>query len=159
MTDAISVDRFREELLMVLTETFESVIGIYLDPNTTLLETLETITAEEASLPVSATCASIAAQVAHTRFYVENYLRSAQGGSDEEVDWGEIWRTVEAVTPEEWEASKAALRESYARLRRLIENYGGFGYQYTLAEAFGVVAHSAFHLGQIRQALCTIQQR
>jgi hypothetical protein len=159
MADAISTDLFRQELLMILTETFESVIGIYLEPKTTLLETLETITAEEASRPISATCASIAAQVAHTRFYVDNYLYTAQTGHDAEADWGEIWRTVAAVTPEEWDASKAALRESYTRLRTLVQTYDGFGAQYTLASAFGVVAHSAFHLGQIRQALCTVQSR
>ncbi len=159
MSTTISIDLFRNELLMVLGETFENVMGIYLDRNTSLFETLESITAEEASQPVSAFCASIAAQVAHTRFYIDTLIHFIETDTDERVDWGEIWRTVEAVTPAEWEESKAALRESYTRLRVLIQTYDKFESNNAIGGAIGMVAHTAYHLGEIRQALCTIQQR
>lgn len=78
MADALSTGHFRHELPMILTETFESVIGIYLEPQTTLFDTLETITVEQAPRPISATCASIAAQVAHSAFHL-GQIRQALG--------------------------------------------------------------------------------
>ena len=69
------------ELFELFEETFEQVHGIYLDGGTSLFETLATISAEEASLPVSATCATLAAQVEHVRFYLdvlETYLLNSE---------------------------------------------------------------------------------
>ena len=60
---------------------------MYLDGGTSLFETLATITAEEASRPVSAACASLAAQVEHVRFYldvVDDYLLNQEPSK---VDW------------------------------------------------------------------------
>jgi len=71
MSKQIPADSFTKELYELLDETFNQVHGIYLDKGTSLFETLETITAEQASRPVSATCASIAAQVEHVRFYLQ----------------------------------------------------------------------------------------
>jgi hypothetical protein len=71
VADSIYHQRFAEALLTVLEETFEKVQGIFLDRGTSLFETLETITAEEASVPVGGRCATLAAQVKHTAFYLE----------------------------------------------------------------------------------------
>jgi hypothetical protein len=53
------MDCFTTELYDLLSETFEKTQGIYLDRGTSLLETMETISAEQASRPVSAKGASI----------------------------------------------------------------------------------------------------
>ncbi len=158
MTQPDFAQTVRHDLLDFLTETFEQVKGIYLDRNTSLFETLATISAAEASIPVSATCATLAAQVAHVRFYIdvlEQYLRDQP---PEQVDWGEIWRTVSAVTPEEWAASQAELRASYDRVRALIEGFEQFDGD-RFGNTLAIIVHSAYHLGEIRQALCTLQQR
>src|SRR5262245_14788534 len=105
MPDLTVKDRFKQDLFDILDETFVKHHGIFLYKGASLFETLHTISAEEASRPVSDHCASIAAQVEHTRFYLdvlENDLLKKEAGK---VDWGEIWRTVREVTPEEWEAS------------------------------------------------------
>ena len=94
---------FANNLFAFMEETFESVRGIYLDKGTSLFETLETISAAEASIPVGGKCASLAAQVAHVIFYIESFERYALQGDNSPRDWGYIWRTVEKVTPEEWE--------------------------------------------------------
>ena len=47
MTQQISAELFTTNLYALLTETFESVQGIYLDGGTSLFETLADITAEE----------------------------------------------------------------------------------------------------------------
>lgn len=156
MPDQIAVERFAEELRLTLVETFESVHGLYLDKGTSLFETLATITAEEASRPVSATCATLAAQVEHVRFYLDVVANHMEGKDEGKVDWGEIWRTVSAVTPEDWAASKARLEASYRRVVSIIKTRSWDG-EDALFDAFGILAHTAYHLGEIRQALCTIK--
>lgn len=156
MPNMIPAEYFVNQLQELLDETFEKHQGRYLDKNTTLFETLATISAEEASRPVSATCASIAAQVEHVRFYLEVNQKDLVGEEVGEVDWDEIWRTVEAVTPEEWEASKTRLHEAYQHLRRLMQNVDTWG-EYPIGSTLNILVHTAYHLGEIRQALCTIQ--
>ena len=158
MSNQIPVERFTRELFDLLTETFERVQGIYLDRATSLFETLDTISAEEASRPVSATCATIAAQVEHVRFYLdvlEEYLR---GNAPTDVDWRNIWRTISAVTPDEWEASKAHLKASYTRVRSLMESFEAWDGENDIGGALAILVHTAYHLGEIRQALCTVRQ-
>jgi len=100
---------FVTNLHQFMAETFENPIGIYLDKNTSLFQTLETVSAQEASIPVGGKCASLAAQVAHVTFYIESFERFALQNDTSPRDWGEIWRTVEKVTPQEWEALKEKL--------------------------------------------------
>ncbi|MCA9907638.1 MAG: hypothetical protein KC519_03245 [Anaerolineae bacterium] len=156
MPDQIAGERFAKELLMTLNETFESVHGLFLDKGTSLFETLATITAEEASRPVSTTCATLAAQVEHTRFYLDLVADHMEGIDAGKVDWGEIWRTVSAVTPDEWAASKTRLDASYRRVVSIIKTRT-WEHEDALFDAFGILAHTAYHLGEIRQALCTIK--
>ncbi|MFO7320749.1 MAG: DinB family protein [Chloroflexota bacterium] len=159
MSDTVMRDRFNYALSGLLQETFEQVLGIYLDRGTSLFETLDTISAEEASIPVGGRCATLAAQVAHVNFYLNVMSDYIQGKQSDKIDWQEIWRTVSAVTPEEWEASKAALRETYQRVRAQIHAIESWEGENEINGALGVIVHTAYHLGEIRQALCTIQQR
>jgi hypothetical protein len=138
-------------------ETFESKNhGIYLDSGTSLLETLETVSAEEASIPVGGKCASLAAQVAHVTFFIESFERFALQGDDSPRDWGLIWRTVEQVTPEEWEEYKRKLRETYLRMDKLFHENPTWN-ESTIGGALSIVVHTAYRLGEIRQALCTLK--
>ena len=148
---------FANNLFALLEETFESKHhGIYLDNGTSLFETLETVSAQEASIPVGGKCASLAAQVAHVTFFIESFERFALQGDNSPRDWGEIWRTVEKVTPAEWDEHKRKLNDAYLRMGKLFhanklwneDNIGG---------ALSIVAHTAYHLGEIRQALCTLK--
>jgi hypothetical protein len=157
MSATISTAQFTSELLVLLAETFESVQGVYLDQGTSLLETLAGISAEEASIPVGGKCATIAAQVTHVCFYMDVLDRYLQTGQNESVDWGEVWRTVGAVTPEAWTALQERLRLTYQRMRAAIKAYQQWDTQYSIAGAVGLVAHCAYHLGEIRQATCTVK--
>jgi hypothetical protein len=157
MTD-IPVSEFTKGLLAVLKEAFESVEGYFLDRGTSLFETLAEIDAAQASIPVGGKCATLAAQVAHVNFYLEVLERYLETGQNERVDWGEIWRTVREVTPEEWAASQERLKQSYRRISGHIEQYAGWNAADEVAGAVGLVAHTAYHLGEIRQALCTLKK-
>src|SRR5512138_2428394 len=111
---------FANNLFAFMDETFEGKhSGIYLDRDTSLFQTLDTVSAAEASIPVGGKCASLAAQVAHVIFYIENFERYALQGDNSPVDWGYIWRTVEKVTPEEWDTLRANLRNAYQRMNKL----------------------------------------
>ena len=148
---------FRSNLLQLMTETFENPMGIYLDPNTSLFQTLDTVTAAEASIPVGNKCASLAAQVAHVTFFIESFERFALQGDNSPRDWSLIWRTVEKVTPQEWDAYKSKLREAYDRMMKLFRENPAWN-QDTIGGALSIVVHSAYHLGEIRQALCTLKK-
>jgi hypothetical protein len=153
----IPAERFASELADLFDETFEHVHGIYLDRGTSLFETLATISAEEASRPVSSACASIAAQVEHVRFYLdvlENYLLEKP---PVKADWGEIWRTVREVSPEEWEASKARLKASYERIMGVLRGMERWDGENAVGAPLAMLVHTAYHLGEIRQATCTLK--
>ena len=85
--------------------------------------------------------------------------RNVRGHQYHRVDWGEIWRTVGAVTPDEWQAIQAELRANYERILRLIDDQTEWPGEAEIGGAMGVVAHTAYHLGEIRQALCTLKPK
>jgi hypothetical protein len=148
---------FANSLFQLMEETFEPKHhGIYLDEGTSLFETLETVSAQEASIPVGGKCASLAAQVAHVIFFIESFERYALEGDNSPRDWGYIWRTVEKVTTEEWESYKSKLREAYQRMDKLFHENQMWN-EDTMGGALSIVVHTAYHLGEIRQALCTLK--
>ncbi len=157
MSQTIAVEDFTSGFFTILDETFNSVHGVYLDRGTSLFETLATISAEEASRPVSASCASLAAQVAHVRFYLDVMSGYLTGNPPQNVDWGEIWRSVTTVTPEEWEASKAQLHASYEKVFALMKGFETWDEDH-IGDSMATLVHTVYHLGEIRQALCTIKQ-
>ncbi len=148
---------FTANLFKLMEETFESPLGIYLDKNTSLFQTLETVSAQEASIPVGGKCASLAAQVAHVTFFIEAFERFAIHQDTSPVDWGEIWRTVEKVTPEEWDALKDKLKHTYQRINKLFHENPTWN-EDTIGGALSIVVHTAYHLGEIRQALCILKK-
>jgi hypothetical protein len=157
MSDKSTKTIFIDAALETLEETFEKVHGIYLDKTTSIFETLATVSAEEASRPVSSHCASLSAHVAHMAFYNNLHIEYAIGNNPPRADWGEIWRTVREVTPEEWSTSQAELRASYQRLVEIIKSVEQWENEDFIQVVFAVTAHNAYHLGEIRQALCTLK--
>ena len=121
-----------------------------------MFETLETVSAEEASRPVSATCASIAGQVEHVRFYLEVLERYMRGEKVGPVDWQASWRVM-GVTPEEWAALRARLEAAYRSVSAVMRGFETWEGENDVGGALAVVAHTAYHLGEIRQALCTVR--
>jgi hypothetical protein len=158
---SIPVTSLRSTLSDFFTETFESVNGIYLDRGTSLFETLESISAEVASRPVSATCATIAAQVEHVRYYLDVLEVYMTGGKPENVDWKHIWNTVSAVTSQEWDDSKSRLRSSFERVKGSLASIADdtWNDDAPLPDALAIIVHTAYHLGEIRQALCTVGEQ
>ena len=145
-------------VLAVLDETFEHHHGIFLDKGTSLFATLGGIDHGRASVPVGGGCASLAAQVAHVTLYLEVLEREIMGGEAGKVDWGEIWRTVGRVSAEEWDALRANLERTYRRVVGELRAAEPWEAEPHLEAALAITVHTAYHLGEIRQALCFIDQ-
>lgn len=156
MSNRIEAHAFRNVLLNLLDETFENHHGIYLDENTSLFQTLEQVTAREASIPVGGKCASLAAQVAHVIFYLEVLQRYVVHNDSSPADWGEVWRSVEKVSPAEWESLKTKLEQTHRRMEKIFREIPAWN-EDSMGGALAVVVHTAYHLGEIRQALCTLK--
>jgi hypothetical protein len=157
MADQILQERFTQELFDILDETFENHHGIYLDNNTSLFATLETISASEASIPIGGKCATLAAQVAHVNFYLEvleNYILKKDSGK---VDWGDIWRRVGKVSPEDWTGLKDQLKQTYQRVQGMLRRVEDWNDERPIGGALAIVVHTAYHLGEIRQAMCVVK--
>ncbi len=158
MEKTISQKNFLNNLFSFYDEAFENHHGIFLDPDTSLFPTLETASAQEASIPVGSKCASLAAQVTHVIFYLDVLVKYFLKQEIGKVDWGEIWRTVEKVTPEEWENLKAKLRQTYLRIDKLFHETENWDDEDVVGGAMAIVVHTAYHLGEICQALCTLKK-
>ena len=153
----ITPNDFTNNLFALLEETFETHHGIYLDKGTSLLTTLEAVSAQEASIPVGGKCASLAAQVTHVIFYLDVLERYIVNHDSSPADWGEVWRTVEKVTPAEWDALRVKLEQTYRRVSKIFHETDVWD-ENSIGGALGIVVHTAYHLGEIRQALCTLKE-
>lgn len=157
VTTQIQSEHFTTALYELLDETFDNVQGYFLDKGTSMFETLATISAAEASVPVGGKCATLAAQVKHVAFYLDVLERNVRTGNLQPVDWSEIWRTTKAVTPGEWEELKTGLRDSYNRIKALIHDAPTWPSEQEIVGAIAMIVHTAYHLGEIRQALCSLK--
>ncbi len=108
--------------------------------------TLEKLSAEQVSRSVNGT--SIAAQTEHAKFYLDR-LCEFIGGRTERVNWEDSW-LIEDVSEEEWNALRETVRRSYENaLRCFAENQDWS--EDNVGMAMGMLAHTAYHLGAIRQ--------
>lgn len=155
MAQQIELEFILKPLFSLLEETFATHHGIYLDRDTSFFPTLAGINARQASIPVGGKCASLAAQVAHIIFYFEVLERYIQFKDTSAVDWGETWRTVEKVSPSEWNALREQLSQVYTRFDKMVHANPDWN-EDALGGVMAVIAHSAYHLGEIRQALCIL---
>ncbi len=85
---------------------------------------------------------------------LERYLRGETVGT---VDWQANWRLT-GVTPEEWAALQARLGEAYRSVSAVLRDFETWEGEHDIGGALAIVAHTAYHLGEIRQALCTVRR-
>ena len=157
MSNSIAITEVADGFRFALTETFESVFGMYLDKGASLFETLAQISAADASQPMG-DCATIAAHVAHTTYYLgvledRMFQRDLSG-----VDWAQIWQEVSAVDEAAWSALLADLRATYQRIMSHLEGAAEWEGTHELSCYLGIIAHTAYHLGEIRQMMCHLER-
>jgi hypothetical protein len=157
MTEPLILDRLTTDLESLLDETFRTVHGHYLDKHTSLFETLATVSAEEASQPVGDHCATLAAQVNHIRVYIEVLERSMRGDEVGPTDWATSW-WVSGVDDAEWGSLKERLDVAYRSMRATMQGVTNGAREDAMGGTLAILVHTAYHLGEIRQALCTIKR-
>ncbi len=154
----VAIAEFRTALLTTLEEAFEQVRHSYfLDKGDSLFETLAGISAGEASRPLGSRSGNIAAKVNHIRFYLDAIAANAAAGDYIPVDWASSWAVGE-VNEAEWKDLVERLRTTYEDLKGFIATNEVWNEQ-MVGGAFGIVAHTAYHLGEIRQALAAIDPK
>lgn len=152
---SIAIVDFRTALLATLEEAFDEVHGYFLDKGDSLFETLAGISAEEASRSLGPRSGNIAAKVNHIRFYLDAIAANAAAGEYIRVDWASSWAVGE-VSEAEWRDLIDRLRATYVGLQGFIKTNEEWNEMF-VGGAFGIVAHTAYHLGEIRQALATVK--
>jgi hypothetical protein len=157
-TGTIAVVDFRTAVTDLTRETFEQVDGYYLDKGTSLYETLAGVTAEKASKSASDRVASLAAQVDHLGYYIEVLLAHLRAGGHDtslKADWDAAWQRT-TVTEEEWGALQARLRDVHRQLVDFVSANEDWS-EDILGGIMSINVHTAYHLGEIRQALGVIE--
>jgi len=153
----IDTTAFRTAFLRILWELFEPFEGRHdvLDEGTSLFETLRDITPDEANISVSGQSASLAAQVQHTTFYIDAIREGLATNWTNSADWDASWQIepVEAVT---WQTLIDRLRAAYAWSTEFAEDTSDWN-AVTIGVAFALVAHAAYHLGEIRQGIGVVR--
>jgi hypothetical protein len=150
MAEDISKQQFAASIAYLLRETFEGSPegqpSAYLDRGIGIFNTIDALSAEQASREFTGT--TVAAQTEHAKFYLDRLCEFINGRT-ERVNWEDSW-LIETVNDAEWEALRASVRRSYEGLIRCIASVDDWSEERT-GMAIGMVAHTAYHLGAIRQ--------
>ncbi|SYZ74761.1 conserved hypothetical protein [Candidatus Zixiibacteriota bacterium] len=156
MAKIIDSDFFLKNLMAFLEETFDRVEGIYLDRGTSLFETLQNLSAQQVSLPIAPGGTTIAAHTEHIRFYLRVIADFMRAKSYEKIDWRDSWK-IQIVTEPQWRELLRQLRDAHRDVVSVIKGFDNWNEEHRLGGALAVVAHTAYHLGAIRQILRAIK--
>jgi hypothetical protein len=151
----IAVKDFVESIAYLLLETFEGSPegqgSAYLDQGVGFFNTIDKVSAAGASQAFYGT--TIAAHTEHAKFYLDRLCEFINGRSAK-VNWEDSW-LIETVNDEEWDALQSAVRTSYEDTLRCIAEPREWA-EMQIGMAIGLIAHTAYHLGAIRQIAKTV---
>lgn len=146
----IHKDDFLKDVLVILRETFEGSPegqgSAYLDRGIGFIKTINNLSAEQVSRKTGGT--TIAAQTEHAKFYLDR-LCEFMTGRTESVNWEQSW-LIEMVNETEWNALRDSVKKSYENVLRTFAEIETWN-QNKIGEAVAMIAHTAYHLGAIRQ--------
>ena len=153
----ITKEHFLKSILYLLRETFEGSpegeASAYLDRGVGVFATIEKLSAAEVSRQINST--TIVAHVEHAKFYLDR-LREFMTGRTEKVNWDDSW-LIETVNETEWNALRQTVRVSYDKVLQTfaaIEDWE----EEKVGMAMGMLAHTAYHLGSIRQIMKSLDK-
>ncbi len=148
--DTIKKEDFLKDVLLILRETFEGSPegegSAYLDRGVGVFTTLDALSAEEVSRRINGT--TIAAHTEHFKFYLDRLCEFIKGRT-EAVNWEQSW-LIEEVNETEWNALRGVVRKAYENVLRTFAEVETWN-QDNIGDAVVIIAHTAYHLGAIRQ--------
>ena len=156
-SDATPIDRhqFVGSVAYLLRETFEGSpegqASAYLDRGVGFFITIDALNADIASKEFHGT--TIAAQTEHAKFYLDR-LCEFLNGRTERVNWDDSW-LIETVNETEWDALRQSVRSSYKDVLGCLASIEEWP-ERKVGMAIGMVAHTAYHLGAIRQIVKSV---
>ena len=146
----IGVKQFIGSAAYLLRETFEGSPegqpSAYLDRGAGFFSTLDELSAEQVSTDVHGT--TIVAQTEHAKFYLDRLCEYLDGRTDP-VNWDDSW-LIEAVNDDEWMALRSTVLRSYENALKCLATPRVWT-EMQIGLVMGMIAHSAYHLGAIRQ--------
>lgn len=142
--------QFTGAVAYLLRETFEGSLegqpSAFLDRGVGFFITLDKLSSDDASKEFTGT--TIAAQTEHAKFYLDRLCEFINGRT-ERVNWDDSW-LIETVNDGEWEALRESVKKSYENTLRCLASVEEWTEERT-GMAIGMVVHTAYHLGAIRQ--------
>lgn len=155
--NGITRAQFVEAVAYLLRETFEGSPdgqpSAFLDRGVGLFNTIDELSANAASTEFHGT--TVAAQTEHAKFYLDR-LCEFLNGRTANVNWEDSW-LIDTVNETEWDALRMTVRTSYEAVLHCLAELASWNEQQT-AMAVGMVAHTAYHLGAIRQIAKSAKQ-
>jgi len=146
----IKAKHFVEGVAYLLRETFAGSPpgqpSAYLDRGVGVFATLDNLSADAVSREFHGT--TVAAQTEHAKFYLDRLCEYINGRT-EPVNWDDSW-LIETVNDAEWDALRASVRVTYENTLRELATSRSWS-EMQIGMAIGLVAHTAYHLGAIRQ--------
>ena len=150
--NTIERDDFLKDILVILRETFEGSPegegSAYLDRGIGVFPTIDKLSAAQVSMEINGI--SIVAHTEHFKFYLDRLCEFIKG-VNEPVNWEQSW-LIDDVDEAEWEALRIAVRKAYENVLRTfaeVETWNGDN----IGDAVAIIAHTAYHLGAIRQIM------
>ncbi len=153
---------FQRALLKLLTEIFDGPPGneaFLLNPGDPgLLTQLDSLDARAASTRPMPGKTTIASHVDHVLFGFTLMNRWAAGEENPwaGADWNASWQRT-TVTEEQWQSLRDRLRQATSAWRIVVQNRTDWN-DITAAGALSSAAHTAYHLGAIRQILAGLDR-
>jgi hypothetical protein len=154
--NTIERDDFLKDVLFVLRETFEGSPegegSAYLDRGIGVFPTIDNLSAAQVSAQVNGI--SIAAHTEHFKFYLDRLCEFIKG-KNEPVNWEQSW-LIDEVNDAEWAALRGAVRKSYENVLLTfaeVERWNGDN----IGDSVAIIAHTAYHLGAIRQLMKAVK--
>jgi len=155
--NSLQTEHFIESVAYLLRETFEGSPegqpSAYLDRGIGFFTTIDALSAEQVSHEFGDT--TIVAQVEHAKFYLDR-LCEFIGGRTERVNWEDSW-LIETVNDEEWTALRSTVKKAYENALKCLATTDSWDTS-KAGMAIGLIAHSAYHLGAIRQIVKSVKQ-
>lgn len=119
------------------------------EPDSGILAALARLSAEQASLSIHGT--NLAAHADHVRYHLWGTTEFLRAGRMPKMDWKQSWM-IAAVEEDRWKEIQRELKEEYTRLLQTLDSTLPWDETYA-DEALGSLAHSAYHLGAIKQMI------
>ena len=141
--------------LELLRETFEGPSGpstyyIDNDPKAGFFGAVDALTAAEASRPMRPGGPTIAAHVFHAGFHLDMSTAWLRGDRADR-DWAKSWE-LRSVDEAAWADLRRQFRSQYEAFRQAVASEPAAGGE-SLTTTIGAIAHAAYHLGAVKQAL------